>query len=64
MSDKEDKKYAKQIIKTAKPGSAAYIEARGILSNDDPEKREYVKTNRDKPSVPKKSGGGYMKKMN
>jgi len=64
MSDKEDREYAKKIIKTAKPGSAAYIEAQGILSGDDPERREYIKTKRDKPKPPmKKKAGGYMKKM-
>ena len=46
MSDKKDRKEARKILKTAKPGSAAYIEAKGILSGDDPEKREYRKTTR------------------
>jgi len=47
MSDKEDRKLAKKTLKTAKKGSAAYIEAMGILSGDDPEKREYRKTTRN-----------------
>ena len=47
MSDKEDRKLAKETLKTAKKGSAAYIEAMGILSGDDPEKREYRKTTRN-----------------
>ena len=46
MSDKEDRKSARKTLKTAKKGSAAYTEARGILSGDDPEKREYRKTTR------------------
>ena len=46
MSDKEDRKSARKTLKTAKKGSAAYIEAMGILSGDDPEKREYIKTTR------------------
>ena len=46
MSDKKDRKEARKILKTAKPGSAAYIEAKGILSGDAPEKREYRKTTR------------------
>ena len=47
MSDKEDRKLAKKTLKTAKKGSAAHIEAMGILSGDDPEKREYRKTTRN-----------------
>jgi hypothetical protein len=50
MSNKKDIASAKKTIKTAKKGSAAYIEAKGILSGDDPEKREYRKTTRNKPS--------------
>jgi len=44
MSDKEDRKSARKTLKTAKKGSAAYKEARGILSGDSPEEREYRKT--------------------
>ena len=47
MSNKKDIASAKKTIKTAKKGSAAYIEAKGILSGDDPEKREYRKTTRN-----------------
>lgn len=46
MSDKKDREEARKTLKTAKKGSAAYIEAKGILSGDDPEKREYKKTTR------------------
>jgi hypothetical protein len=50
MSNKKDIASAKETIKTAKKGSAAYIEARGILSGDNPEKREYRKTTRKNSS--------------
>lgn len=50
MSNKKDIASAKKTIKTAKKGSAAYIEAKGILSGDDPEKREYRKTTRKNSS--------------
>jgi len=50
MSNKKDIASAKKTIKTAKKGSAAYIEAKGILSGDSPEEREYKKTTRNKPS--------------
>jgi len=46
MSDQEDRKEAKKVLKTAKKGSAASIEARGILSGDSPEEREHRKTTR------------------
>ena len=69
MSDKEDREWAKNTLKTAKKGSAARIEAIGILSGDDPEKREYRKTTRENKNKLKGSkdnigmmGGGYMKK--
>ena len=69
MSDKEDREWAKNTLKTAKKGSAAHIEAMGILSGDDPEKREYRKTTRENKNKLKGSkdnigmmGGGYMKK--
>ena len=69
MSDKEDREWAKNTLKTAKKGSAARIEAMGILSGDDPEKREYRKTTRENKNKLKGSkdnigmmGGGYMKK--
>tara|TARA_R110000824_G_scaffold64953_1_gene169585 strand:- start:270 stop:671 length:402 start_codon:yes stop_codon:yes gene_type:complete len=50
MSNKKDIASAKKTIKTAKKGSAAYIEAKGILSGDNPEKREYRKTTRKNSS--------------
>ena len=50
MSNKKDIASAKKTIKTAKKGSAARIEAKGILSGDDPEKREYRKTTRKNSS--------------
>lgn len=50
MSNKKDIASAKKTIKTAKKGSAAYIEAKGILSGDEPEKREYRKTTRKNSS--------------
>ena len=42
----EDREAAKKVLKTAKKGSAAYKEARGILSGDSPEEREHRKTTR------------------
>ena len=60
MSDKEDRESARKTLKTAKKGSASYIEAIGILSGDDPEKREYRKTT--KTDDIGMMGGGYMKK--
>ena len=64
MSDKEDRKSARKTLKTAKKGSAAYIEAMGILSGDDPEKREYRKTIRKNNNKTKSTEGtGIPKSM-
>ena len=46
MSDQEDREWAEKTVKTAKKGSAAYKEARGILSGYSPEKKEYRETTR------------------
>ena len=54
MSDKEDRAAAKKTLKTAKKGSAAHIEAQGILSGDDPEAREYRSSTRKSNNSPKK----------